>query len=299
MSNSVPQIPKKSWAESTRITLEIIKFGHTLFALPFALLGALLAAKGWPPLRSVIWILVAMVGARSAAMAFNRLVDREYDASNPRTKGRALPVGKVSVRFVRVFIVISSAAFILAAAMLNRLTLLLSPIALASILLYSYTKRFTSLSHFLLGWCLAIAPTGAWIAVRGEIGSPIPLLLSLTVLSWTAGFDMLYGCQDFDFDKKSGLFSVPQRLGIAGVFWIARLLHLITFGVLLTLIVVAGMGWPAYIGLAAVGGLLIRQHVIVKPSDLARMNEAFFTTNAMVSVLLMLALGADILLRDV
>lgn len=292
-----PRAEKGSWTASTRVTLEMIKVEHTLFALPFALLGALLAAQGWPSLRVALWILVAMVGARSTAMAFNRLVDREFDAANPRTKGRALPAGKLSVIYVRIFVLVSSALFLLASVMLNRLTLLLFPIALGSVLLYSYTKRFTSLSHFVLGWCLAIAPTAAWIAVRGEIGSPIPLLLSLAVMTWTAGFDILYACQDYDFDRRAGLFSIPRRLGVPGAFWVARGLHVVAFLALLAMILLAGAGWWAGAGLALVGALLIRQHLIVAPDDLSRMNEAFFTTNAMVSILLLLAIGADILIR--
>lgn len=203
---------------SLKITLEMIKIEHTLFALPFALLGAVIAARGIPSLRILFWIVIAMVGARSAAMAFNRLVDRRYDAANPRTSMRALPAGLLTARFVGLFTLASAALFFVASWQLNRLTLLLSPVALASVLAYSYTKRFTSLSHIVLGWCLAIAPTGAWIAVRGAIDSPIPLLLSLAVLLWTAGFDIIYACQDRDFDETAGLQSIPRRLGIAGHF---------------------------------------------------------------------------------
>ncbi len=298
MARPLPRGWKITWLRKTRVTLEMIKIEHTLFALPLALLGALLAARGLPTFRSMFWILVAMVGARSSAMAFNRLVDRRYDAENPRTRQRALPTGQVDVHFVRIFVVLSSATFILAAAMLNRLTLILSAVALSSILLYSYTKRVTSLSHFILGWCLAIAPTGAWIAIRGEIGSPLPLLLSLAALCWTAGFDILYACQDVEFDRRSGLFSIPQRLGVPAAFWLSRLLHLITFLALSELAVLAGSGWLARVGLGLVGVLLIRQHLIIRPGDLRRMDEAFFTTNAMVSVLLLLTMGADILLHQ-
>src|SRR6266852_1910231 len=187
-----------------RTTLEMIKIEHTLFALPFALLGAVLAARGLPSFSQLLWIAVAMVGARSTAMAFNRIADKDYDARNPRTKARAIPAGKLSVVFVLIFTIAGAGMFLFAAAMLNRLTLILSPVALASVVLYSYTKRWTMLSHLILGWCLAIAPTGAWIAVRGAIDSPAPLLLSLVVLLWTAGFDVLYACQDFDFDRREG-----------------------------------------------------------------------------------------------
>ncbi len=191
----------------------MIKIEHTLFALPFAFLGAVLAANGLPSPRQILWIVVAMVGARSAAMAFNRIADRHFDARNPRTATRALPAGMLSVGFVWAFTIVSAAVFLLAAAMLNRLTLLLAPVALGSVLLYSLTKRWTQFSHIVLGWCLSIAPTGAWIAVRGEFGSPMPLLLSFVVLLWTAGFDVLYACQDYDFDRRAGLRSVPARRG--------------------------------------------------------------------------------------
>src|SRR5262245_48524432 len=203
----------------------MIKIEHTLFALPFAFLGAVLAAHGLPSLRQTLWIIVAMVGARSAAMAFNRIADRSFDARNPRTASRALPAGLLSLNFVWAFTVVSAALFLIAAAMLNRLTLFLAPVVLGSVLLYSFTKRWTALSHIILGWCLSIAPTGAWIAVRGEIGSPVPLLLSLVVLLWTAGFDILYACQDFEFDRKQGLRSIPARVGISKAFWISRILH--------------------------------------------------------------------------
>src|SRR6266404_4112200 len=190
-----------------QLTLEMIKIEHTLFALPFAFLGAVLAANGLPTIRQVFWITIAMVGARSTAMAFNRIADRDYDAQNPRTQTRAIPAGLLSVSFVWLFTLVSAALFLLAAAMLNRLTLLLAPIALASVILYSYSKRWTILSHLVLGWCLAIAPTGAWIAIRGALDSPVPLLLSLVVMLWTAGFDVLYACQDYDFDRREGLHS--------------------------------------------------------------------------------------------
>src|SRR6476659_8496382 len=190
------QSPPASTLRNIRVTLDMIKIEHTLFALPFAFLGAALPANGLPTLAQIIWIVVAMVGARSAAMAFNRIADRTYDAKNPRTASRALPVGLLSVGFVWLFTIVSAAVFLFAAAMLNRLTLILAPVALGSVLLYSFTKRWTLLSHIVLGWCLAIAPTAAWIAVRGQIGSAIPLVLSAVVLLWTAGFDVLYACQD-------------------------------------------------------------------------------------------------------
>src|ERR671927_470842 len=227
-------------ASNIRTTLEMIKIEHTLFALPFAFLGALLAARGFTPTGlptawQALWITAAMVGARPAAMAFNRIAHREVEAADPPTGPRAIPAGRLSVSFVWGFTLASAALFFVASAMLNRLALLLSPVALASVLLYSYAKRFTALSHVVLGWCLCIAPTGAWVAVRGSIDSPVPLLLSLVVLLWTAGFDVLYACQDYDFDRGAGLRSIPARVGIARALLVARVLHAGAFGALVGL----------------------------------------------------------------
>ena len=275
----------------------MIKIEHTLFALPFALLGALLAANGLPTPRQVLWIIVAMVGARSAAMAFNRIADRHFDARNPRTANRAIPAGLLSVGFVWAFTIVAAAVFLLAAAMLNRLTLMLAPVALASVLLYSLTKRWTQFSHLVLGWCLSIAPTGAWIAVRGEIGSAAPLLLSLVVLLWTAGFDVLYACQDYDFDRREGLRSIPARVGIERALWISRALHAAAFSALVGLYVVTGLGPVAFAGVIATGALLIYQHRLVRADDLGRLNAAFFTTNAFVSVILLVTFGSAVFLH--
>jgi 4-hydroxybenzoate polyprenyltransferase len=274
----------------------MIKIEHTLFALPFAFLGASLAARGLPTVWQIVWITVAMFGARSAAMTFNRIADRHIDAANPRTRERAIPAGLLSLRFAWAFTIAAAALFFVAASMLNRLTLILSPVALASVLLYSYTKRFTSLSHLVLGWCLAIAPTGAWIAVRGSIDSPAPLLLSLVVLLWTAGFDVLYACQDFDFDRQSGLRSIPARVGISSALWIARALHAGAFIALVGLYFAVQLGWLPLAGLCATGVLLVYQHSLVKASDLSRLNAAFFTTNAFVSVILFVTFGGATLL---
>jgi 4-hydroxybenzoate polyprenyltransferase len=284
-------------ARNVGTTLEMIKIEHTLFALPFAFLGAVLAARGLPSLIQIVWITVAMVGGRSTAMAFNRIADRDYDARNPRTQMRAIPAGLLSVGFVMVFTICGAALFIFAAAMLNRLALLLSPLALVSVVVYSYTKRWTLLSHLVLGWCLAIAPTGAWIAVRGTIDSPAPLLLSLVVMLWTAGFDVLYACQDFEFDRREGLHSIPARLGISRSLWIARLLHLGAFAALVALYSVTHLGLLAVAGLIATGALLIYQHTLVRANDLSRLNAAFFTTNAFVSVILFVTFGAATLIR--
>src|SRR5437879_4199882 len=248
--------------KNIRTSLEMIQIEHTLFALPFAFLGAVLAARGVPTVWQIIWITIAMVGARSTAMAFNRIADKDYDTRNPRTKMRAIPTGILSVGFVMAFTVISAALFLLAAAMLNRLTLILSPIALASVVLYSYTKRWTILSHLILGWCLSIAPTGAWIAVRGAIDSPVPLLLSLVVMLWTAGFDVLYACQDYDFDLREGLYSIPARVGIARSLWISRALHAGAFAALVALYFLTNLGVLAVVGVVATGALLIYQHTL-------------------------------------
>jgi 4-hydroxybenzoate polyprenyltransferase len=283
--------------KNTRLTLEMIKIEHTLFALPFAFLGALLAANGLPALRQVLWIVVAMVGARSAAMAFNRIADRNFDARNPRTANRAIPAGLLSVGFVWAFTIIAAAVFLFATAMLNRLTLILAPVALASVLLYSFTKRWTQLSHLVLGWCLSIAPTGAWIAVRGEIGSAVPLLLSLAVLLWTAGFDVLYACQDYDFDRREGLRSIPARVGINRALWISRTLHAAAFIALVGLFAATGLGPVAFAGVIATGALLIYQHRLVRADDLGRLNAAFFTTNAFVSVILLVTFGSAVFLH--
>ena len=282
--------------KNLKTTLEMIKFEHTLFALPFALLGAVLAARGWPGSGRLFWILVAMVGARSAAMAFNRLVDRQYDAATPRTQTRAIPAGLLSGRYVVLFTIVASAIFFLAAAMLNPLTLKLSPVALGSVLFYSYTKRFTALSHVALGWALAIAPTGAWIAVRGAIDSPTPLLLSLAVLLWTAGFDIIYACQDEDFDRRTGLHSIPAKIGIARALLLARLFHLAMFGALIAVFRLTELHWVGMVGIVTTAGLLIHQHRLVRPDDLSRLDFAFFTTNAYVSVILFVTIAADIFL---
>ena len=276
-------------ARNIRTTLEMIKIEHTLFALPFAFLGAVLAARGLPSARQVIWITLAMVGARSTAMAFNRIADKDYDARNPRTKMRAIPAGILSVGFVMAFMIISAGLFLFAAAMLNRLTLILSPIALASVLLYSYTKRWTMLSHLVLGWCLSIAPTGAWIAVRGAIDSPVPLLLSLVVLLWTSGFDVLYACQDLEFDRTHGLRSIPVRFGVPASLAISRLMHVVAVACLLALAVVAPLG-PVYLaGVAAVAAMLVYEQSLVRADDLSQVKRAF-DLNGYVGILYLVAL---------
>jgi len=269
----------------------MIKFEHTLFALPFAFLGAIMAANGLPTWRQLIWITAAMVGARSAAMTFNRIADREIDAQNPRTANRELPTGRLSVGFAWAFLYISIGIFLLASYSLNWITFALSPVALFFVLGYSYAKRFTAFAHLLLGAALAISPSAAWIAVRGDL-TEVPILLSLFVLMWTAGFDVLYACQDLDFDRRFGLRSIPARFGIKQALWIARLFHFQAFIVLFVLYLMTGLGWLALAGVIAVGALMIYQHTLVKANDLSRMNAAFFTTNAFVSVILLFTFGA-------
>jgi 4-hydroxybenzoate polyprenyltransferase len=256
-----------------------------------------MAAEGLPTWWQILWISLAMVGARSAAMTFNRIVDRDFDAANPRTANRELPSGKLSVRFAWVFFLASVVLFLVAAYSLNWLTFALSPIALASVLGYSYAKRFTSFSHLLLGWALAISPTGAWIAVRGAIDSEVPLLISLFVLMWTSGFDIMYACQDHDFDRKAGLRSIPARFGVARSLWMARLFHIQAWVVLLILYLVSGLGIVALVGVGLVALLLVYQHTIVRPNDLSRMNAAFFTTNAFVSIILFATFGTAVFLN--
>lgn len=285
-----------SFLRSLSTVLEMIKFEHTLFALPFAFLGMVLAAEGWPSWETVLWIVIAMIGARSAAMGFNRLVDRQIDAANPRTSKRALPAGLVSPLWVAAFVVASSAVLVLAAWKLNLLAFYLSPVALGILFLYSYTKRFTWASHLVLGLSLAGAPLGAWIAVRGDI-TATPVLLAVCVLLWVAGFDVLYALQDLDFDRRSGLFSIPARFGVVGSLWISAVLHAVMLGLLALLpLVYPGLGPGFWIGWAGCLALIGWQHWVVRPNDLTRLNAAFFTANGALSVWLFAATALDVLL---
>lgn len=281
---------------SLRLTLEMIKWEHSIFALPFALCGAMLAAGGLPTVHQLVWIVVAMVGARSAAMAFNRLADSAIDAANPRTSTRALPAGHLTSTFVATFVVIASGIFILAAAQLNRLSLWLSPVALAVLLLYSYTKRFTRWSHLVLGFALGIAPAAAWIAVRGSL-DPRILLLTAAVTFWVGGFDVLYACQDFDFDRQAGLHSIPRYLGIRKALWLARALHVLMVLLLLVLLEAFHLGHLTLYGVIAVVLLLGYEHSLVKQDDLSKLNAAFFTMNGVISVVFFLFVAGDLLLR--
>jgi len=282
--------------KSTVVTLEMIKWEHSVFALPFALTGAVLAASGWPAWRVVGWIVICMVAARSAAMAFNRLADARLDAANPRTATRALPMGTLSSGFVGGFVVVSMAVFVLGAAMLNRLTLELSPVALAVVLAYSFMKRVTRWSHVVLGLALGIAPAAAWIAVRGSLDVRI-LVLTGAVLLWVGGFDVLYACQDFEHDRRVGLNSVPQAFGVEAAFWIARAMHVGMLVLLCWLVTLFGLGKVAMLGVAVVAALLLYEHAIISPRDMRRMNAAFFTLNGIISVLFFGFVAADVLLR--
>ena len=277
-----------------RVTLEMIKWEHSVFALPFALCGAMLAARGLPAYWQLGWIVVAMVAARSAAMAFNRLADATLDAANPRTATRALPAGLLSRRFVAAFVLVSSALLVLAASRLNRLALLLSPVALAIVLLYSYTKRFTRWSHLVLGFALGTAPAAAWIAVTGTL-DPRILILTAAVTCWVGGFDVLYACQDCDFDRQAGLHSVPRHLGIRQALLVARLLHGLMLLLLIALIVAFHLGPLAFTGVAAVALLLGYEHSLVRADDLSQLNAAFFTMNGVISVVFLLFIAGDLL----
>jgi 4-hydroxybenzoate polyprenyltransferase len=279
------------------LTLEMIRFEHSVFALPFALTGALLAFRESPlDTRAFFWklgwIVVAMIGARSAAMTFNRILDAEIDARNPRTRQRHIPAGVLSTGFAWAFTAVSTLVFLFAARELNSLCMKLAPVALAVVFFYSYTKRLTSFSHLVLGLSLGIAPAAAWIAVTGSL-DPRILLLTLAVTFWTAGFDIIYSCQDYEFDVNAGLFSLPRRLGIAGALWIARLLHVAMIACLLLLVRDFQLGWLSLAGVGAVAALLIYEHSLVKATDLSRVNAAFFTVNGYVSVLFLLFWAAD------
>jgi 4-hydroxybenzoate polyprenyltransferase len=279
-----------------RIVLEMIKFEHSVFALPFALVGALLAARaggGLPTWRQILWIIVAMVGARSAAMTMNRIADLRYDARNPRTANRALPKGELSIGFAWIFTLIASALLVIAAWQLNPLALKLSPPALALLFAYSYTKRFTSWSHIVLGFCLGISPAAAWIAIRGSLDGRM-LILCAAVTLWVGGFDVLYACQDVEFDKTAGLYSIPKKFGIAQALLIARAMHIVMVALLAWLAFSFQLGWPAWAGIAVVAALLAYEHSLVKPNDLSKMNAAFFAVNGYISLLFLLFWGAAV-----
>jgi 4-hydroxybenzoate polyprenyltransferase len=278
-----------------RTILEMIKFEHSVFALPFALTGALLAARatthGWPTLRQIVWIIVAMIAARTAAMTLNRIADLRYDKENPRTKMRALATGALSVSFAWMFTLIAVAVFFLAAWQLNPLALKLAPLALAILFFYSYTKRFTNWSHLFLGFALGISPAAAWIAITGHLDLRM-LILCAAVTLWVGGFDVLYACQDIDFDQQAGLYSVPKRFGVASALWIARIMHVGVVILLSWLAASFGLPWPAWAGIVVVAALLGYEHSLVKANDLSKLNAAFFTVNGYISILFLLFWGA-------
>jgi 4-hydroxybenzoate polyprenyltransferase len=277
-----------------RTTLEMIKFEHSVFALPFALTGALLAARyagpGWPAWRQIGWIIVAMVGARSAAMTMNRIADLEYDRRNPRTAGRPLVTGALTLRFAWMFTVLSAAVLVFAAWELNRLAFLLSPVVLAALFLYSYTKRFTAYSHLVLGFCLGMAPAAAWIAVTGALDWRIVVLCAAVTL-WVAGFDVLYALQDVDFDRRAGLHSIPEKFGVPRALLMARAMHTCVVLLLAWLAWSFRLAWPAWAGVAAVAALLVYEQSLVGPDDLSRLDAAFFTTNGFISILFFVSWG--------
>jgi 4-hydroxybenzoate polyprenyltransferase len=284
-----------------RLTLEMIKFEHSVFALPFALTGALLAWRDAnfeiPDLRyRLMWIVVAMVAARSAAMTFNRLLDADIDSRNQRTANRHLPSGHLSTRFAWGFTTLAIVIFLWASRELGRLCLALAPLALGTLFFYSFSKRFSTYSHLVLGLCLGMAPAAAWIAMRGTLDARI-LWLTLAVTLWTAGFDVIYSCQDYAFDVAEGLFSIPRRFGISKALWLARVFHVLMVAALIALVISFHLGVLSFIGILAVAVLLIYEHGLVKPDDLSRVNAAFFTVNGYVSVLFFIFWAADILLH--
>jgi 4-hydroxybenzoate polyprenyltransferase len=284
------------WAK-TRTTLEMIKWEHSIFALPFALTATLLAAHGLPALRTVAWILVAMVSARSSAMAFNRWADADIDAANPRTRTRAIPAGLLSREFVLAFTLLMAALFVIAAAALNRLTLYLSPLVLVVLLGYSYMKRLTRWSHLVLGLALGLAPAAAWIAVQGSL-DPRILVLTAAVTLWVGGFDVLYACQDYEHDCAAGLHSLPRAIGIPAAFWAARIMHLLMLALLAWFARLFAFHVAGWMGIAAIAALLAYEHAIVSPRDMRRLNAAFFTMNGVIAMVFLLFVAADLWLRS-
>jgi 4-hydroxybenzoate polyprenyltransferase len=280
----------------TRTTLEMIKWEHSIFALPFALTAVLLASHGVPGWRTLGWILVAMVTARSCAMAFNRWADADLDAANPRTSARAIPAGLLSRKFVLGFTILMGLAFVIAAAELNRLTLYLAPFVLIVLLGYSYMKRITRWSHLVLGLALGLAPSAAWIAVRGSL-DPRILVLTIAVMLWVGGFDVLYACQDFEHDRQVGLHSIPQSLGIPAAFRVARLMHLSMLGLLIAFGYLFHFGIAGWLGISSAAMLLAYEHAIVSPRDMRRLNAAFFTMNGVIATVFLVFVAADIWLR--
>jgi 4-hydroxybenzoate polyprenyltransferase len=292
MGSAMPHL----WVK-TRTTLEMIKWEHSIFALPFALTATILAAHGLPAMRTLFWILVAMVAARSCAMAFNRWADADIDAANPRTRTRAIPAGLLTRQFVLGFTILTALAFIMASAALNRLTLILSPFVLIVLLSYSYMKRLTRWSHLVLGLALGLAPTAAWIAVRGSL-DPRIVVLTAAVTLWVGGFDVLYACQDYEHDCEAGLHSLPRYLGIARAFWAARIMHVAMLGLLIWFGRLFHFQTAGWIGIAAVALLLAYEHSIVSPRNMRRLNAAFFTMNGVIAMVFLAFVAADLWLKS-
>lgn len=269
--------------QKLKVILEMIKFPHTVFALPFAFTAAVLAANGMPAWDKILWITLAMVGARSGAMGMNRLLDADIDAKNPRTKTRAIPAGLLTKAQVGLFSLLSFALLVYSAYRLNPLCLKLSPLAIAVVTFYSLTKRFTWACHIFLGLALAFAPVGAWIAIRGTIDMPV-IILAAAVLTWVAGFDIFYALQDVDFDTQAGLHSIPSHLGVSGSLWVARLLHLITIAGLLYIYYPLGLHFIYLMGIGVVTAMLIYEHLLLRNGDLNKLDAAFFNMNGYISV---------------
>ncbi len=293
MATSHPREAGFAPLSKLRLLLDSIRFEHTVFALPFAYLGMVLAADGLPTLPQFVWITVAMASARTLAMSANRIIDRHIDASNPRTASRPLPTGRLRLWEMRAMALVSLAVFLGAAAMLNTLALMLAPVAAIVVVGYSYTKRFTWTSHFILGWADGIAPAGGWIAVTGSLSWEV-VLLAFAVATWIGGFDMLYACQDYDFDRETGLHSIPQKYGIAAALWWAKAMHVLTAASLLAIGPWLGLGFPFYIGWALAAGLLVYEHRLVSPTDLSRLNLAFFSVNGYIAVIVFVFTFASI-----
>ena len=296
LSSTVENIRMAGLFRKIGFTLEMIKWEHSVFALPFALTAMFLAARGLPAWRTFVWIVVAMVSARSAAMAFNRWADADLDAANPRTSSRAIPAGMLSRQFVLGFTLVAIAVFLAAAHELNPLTLYLAPVALVVLLGYSYLKRFTRWSHVGLGLALGLAPSAAWIAVRGTL-DPRIIVLTGAVTLWAGGFDVLYACQDFEHDRKAGLHSLPQSFGLESAFWIARLMHVAMLALLVWFARLFSFGVAGWLGIAAVALLLAYEHSLVSPRDLRRMNAAFFMMNGVIALVFFGFVSADLFLR--
>jgi 4-hydroxybenzoate polyprenyltransferase len=290
-------VQKSSVLNKISVFMEMIKFSHTIFALPFALSGALLAANGMPSPRQLLWIILAMVGARTAAMGLNRLIDAGIDGRNPRTAGRAIPAGLIGKGTTLLFILTSVALLLAAAAQLNPLCLKLSPLALFFLVLYSYCKRFTALAHVVLGLCLSAAPLGAWVAIRGSIDGPA-LILAGAVLFWVAGFDILYALQDLEFDRSAGLHSIPVLLGTEGSLWAARIFHMVMLALLLGLLSLLHLGAFFMIGILVAAAMLLYEHWLLREGDLSKLDAAFFNMNGYISVVILLSTAAEVLMRN-